>query len=46
MALPVADHSGADREGLEETVPVVQSTVGDGHGPRQPAVDEHEVRLR
>jgi hypothetical protein len=46
MALPVADDSGADREGLEHTVPVVQTTVGDGHGPRRPAVDEDEVRLR
>jgi len=46
MALPVADDPGADREGLEHTVPVVQSTVGDGHGPLRPSVDEDEVRLR
>ena len=46
MSAPVAGLAGDHREGLEQAVPVVQSTVGDGHGPRRPAVDEDEVRLR
>jgi hypothetical protein len=42
----VTDDPAAYREGLEHTVPIMQSTVGDGHGPPRPAVDEDKVRLQ